>query len=524
MSRPTKRATSSTAVATKLSAATGVVAAMVLAVLANVAVSRHFRRWDLTSHGLYTLSPATVQTLHGLESRVSFDVLLPNADPLASTVRFLLDAYGAETDRLEVRYVDPDRHAAEFLAVQQRFGVEAGRTEDGQIVTDAAIVVSRVGGKPFFLTPGQLVDSGDGAEERARSKVEQAFTTAIRTVLDDERPAICFSTGHREKRLDDTGAAGLADLASRLRKNNYDAVPIDASRPDADKALAACRMLAIVGPTEPFGADEAARLRAWLVAGGNLLVMANPVPDPDRKALLPLGLDAVTSAGGVALDEDFVFELDGKRRLPGGFGEQYFAEPRPHDVTLALLGERNQDLKILFAASRSIGKTSAGSVVPTELLVTSERAFGMRDFFAWAEKSSGAPERGPDDRKGPLAVAMAAELPKPAGSTLPHGPRLVVVGSATPALGQSFSRDLRGGAVFVESAISWLVARPQLVDVPDKPAAAGVRIAEASIGEVARYVMLYMPGAAALLGLAVWLRRRATDERRPGAGTPGGLG
>jgi hypothetical protein len=41
--------------------------------------------------------------------------------------------------------------------------------------------------------------------------------------------------------------------------------------------------------------------------------------------------------------------------------------------------------------------------------------------------------------------------------------------------------------------------------------AAGIRINEDSRAEVRRYVLLFMPLAAALLGIAVALRRRSTE-------------
>ena len=99
----------------------GVAAVMVLAVMVNVYAARHFRRWDLTAHGLYTLSPATIETLHTLGERIDVDVLLSSKDPLANSIRFLLTAYEAETDRLAIRYVDPDRRPADFVALQLEY-------------------------------------------------------------------------------------------------------------------------------------------------------------------------------------------------------------------------------------------------------------------------------------------------------------------------------------------------------------------------------------------------------------------
>jgi hypothetical protein len=494
----------------------GVVAATILAVLLNVLVARHYRRWDLTAHRLYTLSPATVATLHGLGERIEVDVLLGAGDPLSTSIKFLLATYQAETDKLDVRYVDPDRHPAEFLALQQKYGVSAGRTEEGQIITDAAIVMSRAEGKPFFVSAAELFDLGEGEDAKARSKVEQALTLTLRRVTNDARPRICFVTGHGEKRLEDGGARGLGELSARLKKNNYDPDEVDTSLPNAKEPLLGCRVAVIAGPTLPFATEDAARLRTWFEQGGNIFLLASPVPDADRKSMLGLGLGVVTEAGGISLDEDFVFELDPARKLPGGFGEQFLAEPKMHAVTQGLAGEKNRDLKILLTASRSLSRAGSGSVVPAALLGTSQDAFGMTDFFAWAGKG-GPPQKAPTDRAGPLVVAMAAELDKKVPGAA-HGPRIVVVGTTSLALGQNWQeRVLQGGAIFTESVVSWLAAEPPLVEIPDKPAVVGARINEASLGEVLRYVVLYMPGAALLLGTAVYMRRRATEHSSRGA-------
>ncbi len=64
-------------------------------------------------------------------------------------------------------------------------------------------------------------------------------------------------------------------------------------------------------------------------------------------------------------------------------------------------------------------------------------------------------------------------------------------------------RPLHGAAFLVDSALSWLVARPEVVDVPDKAeVAAGMRVSEQGRDEVRRYVA----GAHAARGAAA--RRR----------------
>jgi hypothetical protein len=166
--------------------------------------------------------------------------------------------------------------------------------------------------------------------------------------------------------------------------------------------------------------------------------------------------------------------------------------------------------------ARSITPTGGGNGAPMPLLVTSDDAFGMADFFTWA-KTVPAPARGPADRKGPLDVAIASERP---GANGKHGGRLVVIGSGRALAAANWQREeLRGTALFVEGALAWLTARPAVLDIPQKPAfTAGLRVSDAWIAATFRYVVVYMPVAAMLLGFAVHLRRRG--ERRGAARAP----
>jgi hypothetical protein len=110
---------------------------------------------------------------------------------------------------------------------------------------------------------------------------------------------------------------------------------------------------------------------------------------------------------------------------------------------------------------------------------------------------------------------MAAERPRTSAASL-HGPRVVVVGTASVLSGEAF-RELpayRGGALFAESAISWLAAKPQVLDVPEKAAVgAGMRVDEESRSTIRRYVVLFMPATIGLLGIAIALFRRAGEGR-----------
>ncbi|WP_437727282.1 GldG family protein [Sorangium sp. So ce861] len=537
-----------TSLGEKLSTSVGIIAAMVLAVLVNLLVARHYKRWDWTQGGLYTLSDATVSTLRALEEPIRVYVLLSEADPLTLSVRHLLDAYRAETTRLEVAVTDPDRRPAEFLAVQQRYGVVAGKTEDGRIVTDAAIIVAR-GDRPHFLTASDLVEVEDEDDLRARPRLEQALTGAIRSVLRSERPRVCFASGHGEKSIEVGGAGGLAALKDRLNKNNYEVVELGGGHgghdhdhgdghdhgaapeapPEAD--LGRCRVLVLAEPSQPVPPGDVARYRAFIEKGGSALLAIGPVPDESDQRYVDLGLAGLLAVAGVELRSDFVFELDPKLRSTQGFGETFSPVVRPHPITEGLVKAADQGLGPVLTVASSLAPAASGPVAPAPLLVTSDKAFGMVDFFGWARDPS-EPKPRDGDHPGPLTVAYAAELPKPAGSSAAHGPRVVVVSSPSALYGANWqSPELRGTAVFVESALSWLAASPPMLDIPDKPAVtAGLRLSEDALAGVFRYVVVYMPLAAALLGLAVHLSRRGSERRpggpddRRGPGSPAGRG
>jgi hypothetical protein len=501
-----------TSAGTKVGALVGLVAAMVLAVLVNVFAARHYERFDFTKGGLYTLSPATVETLRSLGEPIRVDVLLPSGDPLSLSLHHLLEAYLGETTRLDVHFTDPDRHAAEFLAIQRKYDE---RVIDGRVVADAAIVISR-GDRAHFVASRDLVQVEDEDDMRARPRLEQSLTAGIRAVVSTDRTKVCFTSGHGEKSTDQ-GGSGLAALRERLLKNGHEVTTIAAPRDAEDKdqaraPYAGCRVVVVAGPSEKFSEEEAGKLDVFLDEGGSALLAVGPVPEEGDQRYLDLGLGAPLARFGISLEKDFVFELDSRLRSNRGFGETFLPVARPHPITEGLMRAEAQGLGAVLTVASSLGKTGAGSAAVTPLLVTSDDAFGMVDFFTWAKNPS-EPAANDADHKGPITVAFASELPKKPGKD--RGARLVVVSSASPSMGENWASDeLRGTAIFVESSIAWLASVPTPLDIPNKPAfTAGLRLSEDSLASIFRYVVVFIPLASVLTGIAIHLRRRATERR-----------
>lgn len=486
--------------------------AAVVAVLANVVATRHFRRWDVTRTQRYTLSSATQETLRTLPGPVHVWVLLGPGDPLGQSVRQILPAYQAASAQVDVKYIDPDRDPLAFEDARRRFRVEAGRATDGRVVTDAAIIVF-AGERHWFVTVSDLVEVSDPAEGRARPREEQALTLAIRAVIAGEKAALCFTTGHGEMALDDGTDRGVGHLREVVEKDNFTTRAVD---PAADpKPFEGCAAVVIAGPRAAFSKEEENRLRVWLLGGGSALIAAGPVVGGASAAgYEAAGLDDALAPFGIALDDALVLEGDEARALEDR-GAAFFGEIKPHAVTAGLAPDAKKELvpRLKIRAARPLKKAASTTSAPAfELAVTSDKAYAKRRVPRAADAQGALPEA-PGDAHGPFPIALASERPKVAPSAA-HGPRVVVVGTSSVLSAWAWREPLRdrGAALLVESALSWLTSRPPIVDVPERATVpAGIRVTKESRDEIRNYVLFLMPGAAALLGVVVALRRRSTE-------------
>lgn len=491
----------------------GLVFAAVLGVLVNMYSARHYTRWDVTETHRYTLTDATKRTLHDLPDTVEVWVLLGQAEPLRQTLSQLLVAYGAETTHLSVKYVDPDHDPLALEDVRRRFKIEAGRSEDGHVLTDAVVVVAH-GEKRWFLDSTDFYEASEKDEMKVRPREEQALTLAIRSVLRGKPTRMCFTRGHGEAELADGSAAGLFFLKSVLEKDNYEVVSLETTALGVLEPYKECAVVVVAGPRGAFAPEEENQLRTYLMTGGSALLALGPVPG--QGGLEKTGLERVVTPFGVGIVDALVVERAEDRALPDSYGARFFAEARPHAVTAGLVRRDDREPpRVLIQLARPLVRhAEAGSAQAFELVATSPEAFGLT-LVDGAATWTKTPEKKPGDVSGPFSVAMASERPKLSPEAA-HGPRLVVLGASTMLLESNFRETwaLRGAALLVESSLSWLVSKPEILDVPSRePLAAGTALTEETRAEVRRYVLVFMPLAVALLGLAVGLRRRSTEGR-----------
>jgi len=285
---------------------------------------------------------------------------------------------------------------------------------------------------------------------------------------------------------------------------------VDLASPGAN--LNECRLLVVAGPGVEVDRAAQASISSFIQAGGSAYLLVPPLLGEDKR-VVPSGLEAVAALIGVDFGRDFMLETDTALRLPRGAGEVFFATPRSHEVTRGLEREGVKiDSRVLVSGAQSL-RILANSPAKV-VLSSSDQAISLRDLSSLLD-----PSRKDDPvetgARAQYALAVAAELAKPPGSTAKYGPRVVIAGAANLVWGRNYSdSSLYGDRLFSENVISWLGARPALVSVPEKTEHdVGLSLSDATLSEVLRYVLLYMPGCAAALGVFVLLRRRNFEKK-----------
>lgn len=476
--------------------AAGVFCAGLLLAEVNVLASRHYARIDVSRESKYTLSEPTRQVVSSLTSPIELVVLLGEGDPLLAEVKHLVTSYEALSPQLKVRYLDPDRDVAEILALERNQEVSSHAVPEGSLFTGAAIFL-RKDARTWIIRGGQLSELD--ADGNLRLRIEARLSEGIAQLLTTNRQKLCFVTGHGERSIDDAASEGLLELSKRLRSSNIDLERVPLDVPDPEGALSSCENIAVVGPERPWPEQHAAALKKRIESGVSLALFLDPIVDAQGYVAEP-GLSDVLSMLEVETGQTFVLETDPKQRLPGGIGETFFAQPKPHPITRGLsTDEARVDARVVMAAARPLVKTSGSSAVT--LLETSTAAVTISNL--------NEPQK-VEAHQQPLSLAMAGKLA--------NKKRWIVVGSSQLIENASF-RDpaLYGGRTFAESSFAWLLDTQTLVSVPERPPMkAGIRLSEESLGDLLRYVLIYMPLSAMLAGAYVlWRRKKHQDASHP---------
>ena len=458
--------------------------ALVIVLMVNYLSFRHYYRADWSRTQLYSLSSKTIGLLESLEKPVEVTVFFQPGNVLYEDIHNLLREYQFHSTRLNIQWVDPDRDIAqtEELAVKYQ-------------VTEPNVVVFDCDGRSKYVRADEIanIDSASGIDRITAFKGEQAFSSAIQGVVQETVPVVYFLTGHGERDITDfdrrTGFSGAAQL---IERDNIAVKPLLLS---TEKQIPAnCAVLIVAGASQSMSKSEADLIAVWLRRSGRLMMLAD--------AGQTSGLEKLLQEWGVLLRNDVV--LDPDRTLTGR--EVFVSSYNRHPIT-AKLGTT----AAIFHLPRSVEPdyaqpktTSADRPQVTPIALSSKNSWSETQPDQVPAKF----DKGTDDLPGPVSMAVAVEKGDTAGllDMQIRPSRLVVFGDS----GFVSNSGLTGGddSLFM-SSLNWLLDREQLMAIAPKAVDdTRLKLTREKIRTLFWSTIGVIPALAALLGTALWFRRR----------------
>jgi ABC-type uncharacterized transport system involved in gliding motility auxiliary subunit len=448
----------------------------ILGFLAYLAES-HSRRFDVSESRVHTLSQQSMDLLEGLEETISITAFFAESE--APPIRDLLDRYAFASERVELRFVDPN--AAPGLVD------ELGLTSD-----ELARGIVR-----FEMASGGSTNLSEFSEPE--------ITNALMKLVRATNAKIYFLTGHNERSIEPEpgaesavaeGADSYGYAAASLVNETYEVAPLLLAAAGDVPADAAA--VVVVGPTRPMLDSELIALQRYVEMGGALFVGLDPRAQTNLYDLL--------QGWGISLGDDVVADLSlavfGQATTP--IATEYDAN---HPIT-SLLRE-----PALFPVVRSVELDPSVAGAFSVLVKTGSESWAERDLEGW--RASGRAEFGPGDLEGPVPIAVAGTLPITTGeaeeSSVPsvEPGRIVVFGDSDFASNENLDA-LRNRDLFVNS-INWLAGHDEQITVrPNVSRASSFQMSQEEF-RVIQYLSLFvLPEAIAVLGVVMWwLRRKA---------------
>jgi ABC-type transport system involved in multi-copper enzyme maturation permease subunit len=369
---------------------------------------------DLTAAKRNEATPATRDVLRRVETPITVTGFIQPLTVEATRLRSVEKMYRAAGADLRVRIVDPDLQPA---------------------------VTRQLGIKDYNQ---YLVEVGDRRE--VLDDLEQvSLTSAINRLSRPAPPDACFTIGHGERSIDDSGRSGIQALAGELRTISYDVETVALAAAGGSERLNRCDVVLVMGPTVPFLSQEMDLLTAYAQRGGRLVVMA------DGAEGLPEELNTFLRRWGIGLGNGIVRDLSALVDDPASIVSFDFPSLSP--VTERLGAGIPVVLANALPVENTAGEGDEGSHL-TNLVRSSGRS--------WIEQPASPESR----RDGPFSLAVVLDSSRVTDAESTSGPaiertRIGLVGSVEIATNRLI--QFLGNREFTSRLVQWVGREDDLI-------------------------------------------------------------
>lgn len=289
-----------------------IVAAGVIVI--NIAGNMQYGRWDLTSEKRFSITAATKKVLRNLDDIVYFRVYLDGNLPaefrrLRNDVREMLDEFRAYSDRVQFEFIDiaaqtgDDPEALrQYYRMLSEKGLEPAqiqmRAGDGtsqRVIFPGALVSFKEKEIPLHLLQDHIGLPIREILHLSSTALEYNLISAIHRLSIAEKERIAFLAGHGTLDPD-----YLFSITRELRQY-YEVERVNIG--EDFENIRDFRTLIVAGPREPFTEKEKFLLDQFLMGGGSMLWLVDPVfADMDSLAYAP---ETIGLAWDINMDDFF---------------------------------------------------------------------------------------------------------------------------------------------------------------------------------------------------------------------------
>ncbi|MEE9585018.1 MAG: GldG family protein [Candidatus Brocadiales bacterium] len=461
--------------------------------------ARHYVRFDFTASGRFSISNKTKNILEGLDKPITVTVLFNQGEIFFGRIMDILKEYEYQSENIKLVYIDPVRNPTKLRELTAR--IKAENIQLNSIIVECGERAKHIG-------QAEVIEK----EFPFKFKGEDVFTTAILNVTEEDQTTIYITTGHGERGLEDYDRQGFSDIATALKRDNFNVVPLDLMT--RKEIPASCDVLVIAGPTKPFSSEEVALIRNYLDdRDGRLLVCLEPAFGPYTKT----GLENLLKEYNINIRTDAV--VYNKVQLPF-FGLQTVAEIYVNE-------ERYPEHRIT-QDMKSLNSVFFGACPVEAIPASNERKYQVKNLAmgpdnSWGETEIGIADKKPEftqdkDIPGPIAIAVTSEpVDTAARAAVAHGsmpkesdlkgPCLAVFGDVD-FVANEYTGNPGNHDVFLNS-INWLTKKETKLGISAKPP--DIRraiIAPEQMKLIYWLSVAVLPGLGLVTGVFVWWKRR----------------
>ena len=438
--------------------------------------ARYTHRFDVSESGVHTMSAQTMDLLEGLEETIGMTAFFTESE--APPIHALLDRYAYASDRIDLRFVDPNAQPA----LVEALGISSENLARG------AVRLSLESGESTMLSEFS----------------EPAITNALRRLVMSTGKKVYFLAGHNEREIEPTtgtqdsfasGPDAFGRAAEALRNETYQVESLLLAAladvpPDASAVI-------VAGPTRPLLEAEIAALQRYVESGGALFVAIDPRAQTNLYDLLQLW--------GVALGDDVIVD-----RALAVYGQAMTPIAHEYDGRHPITSRLREPT--LFHMVRSIELDAAAAAAYSILVKTGEDSWAERDLDA--ARDGGRVEEGPNDLPGPVPIAIAGtpRIESAEGGSAATPGRLVVFGDSDFATNE-FIDALRNRDLFINS-VNWLAGDVEQITLrPNVSRASSFQMSQDEFRRIQYLSLFVLPEAIAVFGVVMWWMRRKAPGR-----------